>query len=70
EKTKTLSLHNAKTMTKCYNQNHTIDNFDTTSEMLKSDNQIIEGLIQEITSNQTQSIVLPEINTNNGKIEI
>ncbi|CAG8616848.1 9303_t:CDS:1, partial [Cetraspora pellucida] len=70
EKTKTSSLHNAKTMTKCHDQNHTIDNFDTTSEMLESDNQIIEGLIQEITSNQTQSIVLPEINTNNGKIEI
>ncbi|CAG8470948.1 3079_t:CDS:2, partial [Racocetra persica] len=70
EKTKTSSLHNAKTVTKCHDQNHTIDNFDTTSEMLESDNQIIEGLIQEITSNQTQSIVLPEINTNNGKIEI
>ncbi|CAG8566991.1 1144_t:CDS:2 [Dentiscutata heterogama] len=70
EKTKTSSLYNTKTMTKYHDQNHTIDNFDTTSKMLESDNQIIKGLIQEITSNQTQSIVLSEINTNNDKIEI
>ncbi|CAG8756617.1 9159_t:CDS:2 [Gigaspora margarita] len=51
EKTKTSLLHNAKTVAKCHDQNYTIDNFDTTSEMLESDNQIIEGLIQEITFN-------------------
>ncbi|CAG8783348.1 9312_t:CDS:1, partial [Gigaspora rosea] len=37
---------------------------DTISiEISESNNQIVEGLIQEMTCNQTQSIVSPEINS-------
>ena len=43
-------------MTKCHNQNDVIskvsvlDESDTTSEILESENQIVEGLVQELTS--------------------
>ncbi|CAG8620608.1 4427_t:CDS:10, partial [Ambispora gerdemannii] len=43
-----LSLCDTKTVTKC----HDLNNSDTTSEILESDNQIIEGLIQEMTYDQ------------------
>jgi hypothetical protein len=45
-----------KTVTKCHNQNDVIskvsvlDESDTTSEILESENQIVEGLVQELTS--------------------
>ncbi|GES88172.1 hypothetical protein GLOIN_2v1708780 [Rhizophagus clarus] len=45
-----------KTMTKCHNQNDVIskvsvlDESDTTSEILELENQIVEGLVQELTS--------------------
>ncbi|CAG8547288.1 16439_t:CDS:2, partial [Cetraspora pellucida] len=68
EKTITSSsLCDTKTVTKCQDLN----NFDTSSEILESDDQIVEGLIQEIICNQEQSIVSSEINpsSNNGKID-
>ncbi|CAG8816452.1 5537_t:CDS:2, partial [Racocetra persica] len=44
-----------KTVTKCHDQNYVLDNSDIISiEISESDNQIVEGLIQEITCNQTQ----------------
>ncbi|CAG8626911.1 12055_t:CDS:2 [Gigaspora margarita] len=53
-----------KTVTKCYDQNYVLDNSDTISiKISESINQIIEGLIQEMACNQTQSIVSPEINS-------
>ncbi|CAJ0871549.1 20541_t:CDS:10, partial [Entrophospora sp. SA101] len=53
EKTITsLSLCDAKTVTKC----HDLNNSDTTSEILESDNQIVEGLIQEMTYDQAENI--------------
>ncbi|CAJ0865507.1 14395_t:CDS:2 [Entrophospora sp. SA101] len=59
EKTITsLSLCDAKTVTKC----HDLNNSDTTSEILESDNQIVEGLIQEMTYDQAENIVSSEIN--------
>ncbi|RIB16088.1 hypothetical protein C2G38_2190957, partial [Gigaspora rosea] len=64
EKMIPLSLCDAKTVTKCHDQNYALDNSDTISiEISESDNQIVEGLIQEMTCNQTQSIVFPEINS-------
>ena len=45
-----------KTVTKCHNQNDVIskvsvlDESDTTSEILESENQIVKGLVQELTS--------------------
>ncbi|CAG8544069.1 2458_t:CDS:2 [Diversispora eburnea] len=69
------SLCATKTVTKCHDQN-TLDNSDTvsigiasTAELSESDNQIVEGLIQEMTCNQVQGIV-SEINStysNNSK---
>ncbi|CAG8630699.1 2704_t:CDS:2, partial [Diversispora eburnea] len=66
EKTINLSLCDAKTMTKY----HDFNNSDTTSKILESDNQIIEGLIQEITYDQVKNIVSSKINplySNNDK---
>ncbi|CAG8612809.1 8112_t:CDS:2, partial [Diversispora eburnea] len=67
----------AKTVTKCHDQNHILDNSDTISEVLESDNQIVEGLIQEITCDRDheQSIVseinpLSSINGNNGEVNV
>ncbi|CAG8693217.1 14566_t:CDS:2, partial [Dentiscutata heterogama] len=55
---------NVKTVTKCHDQNYILDNSDIIYiEISESDNQIVEGLIQEMTCNQTQSIVSPEINS-------
>ncbi|CAG8700813.1 5023_t:CDS:1, partial [Scutellospora calospora] len=63
EKIISPSLCDANIVTKCYNQNHALDNSDTISiEIFESNNQIIEGLIQEMTCNQSQSIVPSEIN--------
>ncbi|CAG8666370.1 9307_t:CDS:1, partial [Diversispora eburnea] len=58
EKTINLSLCDAKTVTKC----HDLNNSDTTSEIIESDNQIVEGLIQEMTYDQAENIVSSEIN--------
>ncbi|CAG8620579.1 8724_t:CDS:2, partial [Diversispora eburnea] len=59
EKTITsLSLCDAKTVTKC----HDLNNSDTTFEILESDNQIVGGLIQEMTYDQAENIVSSEIN--------
>ncbi|CAG8794883.1 10511_t:CDS:2, partial [Racocetra persica] len=53
-----LSLYDTKTVTKY----HDLNNSDTTSEILESDNQIVEGLIQEMTYDQAENIVSSEIN--------
>ncbi|CAG8654098.1 15503_t:CDS:2, partial [Dentiscutata heterogama] len=70
EKTVTSTSYESKTVTKCHDQNNALDN--TTSEILESDNQIIEGLIQEITYGHEQRIVskinpLSSINGNNDE---
>ncbi|CAG8667346.1 10665_t:CDS:2, partial [Paraglomus brasilianum] len=57
EKTIT-SLYDTKTVTKC----HDLNNSDITSEILESYNQIVEGLIQEMTYDQAKNIVSSEIN--------
>jgi len=48
-----------------------VNQTDTTSEILESDDQIVEGLIQEMTYNQAQNIVSSGINpsSNNAKID-
>ncbi|CAG8717994.1 8783_t:CDS:2, partial [Cetraspora pellucida] len=61
-----LSLCDTKTVTKY----HDLNNSNTTSEILESDNQIIEDLIQEMTYDQAENIVSSEINhlySNNDK---
>ncbi|CAG8821860.1 26369_t:CDS:2, partial [Dentiscutata erythropus] len=58
EKTINLALCDAKTVTKY----HDLNNSDTTSEILESDNQIIKGLTQEMTYDQVENIVSSEIN--------
>ncbi|CAG8440577.1 4944_t:CDS:10 [Acaulospora colombiana] len=58
EKTITSSLSDAKSVTEC----HDLNNSDSSSEILESDNQIVEGLIQEITYDQAENIVSSEIN--------
>ncbi|CAG8595520.1 5272_t:CDS:2 [Diversispora eburnea] len=66
EKTVNL-LCDAKTVTKC----HDLNNSDTTSEILESDNQIVEGLIQEMIYDQAENIVSSEINplySNNDEV--
>ncbi|CAG8578744.1 9626_t:CDS:2, partial [Gigaspora rosea] len=73
EKTVTSTSCESKTVTKCHDQNNALDN--TTSEILESDNQIIEGLIQEITYGHEQRIVseinpLSSINGNNGEVNV
>ncbi|CAG8831328.1 42218_t:CDS:2 [Gigaspora margarita] len=68
-------LCDPKTVTKCHDQN-TLDNSDTlsiditsTAELSESNNQIVEGLIQEMTCNQVQVIVSETNSTssNNNK---
>ncbi|CAG8545093.1 4865_t:CDS:2 [Cetraspora pellucida] len=73
EKTVTSTSYESKTVTKCHDQNNALDN--TTSEILESDNQIIEGLIQEITYGHEQRIVseinpLSSINGNNDEVNV
>ncbi|CAG8442397.1 4124_t:CDS:2 [Funneliformis caledonium] len=53
-----LSLCDAKTVTKY----HDLNNSDTPSKILESDNQIVEGLIQEISYDQAENIVSSKIN--------
>ncbi|RHZ88101.1 hypothetical protein Glove_26g277 [Diversispora epigaea] len=48
------SCLNSENATKCHNLNN--------SEILELDNQIVKGLIQKITYNQTKNIVSSEIN--------
>ncbi|RIB02997.1 hypothetical protein C2G38_2149739 [Gigaspora rosea] len=68
EKIIPLSLCDAKTVTKYHDQNYALILSDTISiEISESNNQIVEGLIQEMTCNQTQSIVSPEINSISSK---